>query len=257
MSAAKLAFRLCASSAVALCLAITPASSRMMSPAWQERASGQIKSGQVPSGFPVPSEAFKRLTGEWWQWAASIPVAGNPLLDSTGVDCMVGQRGSIWFLAANFGGGSTNRSCTIPKGKQLFFPVVNSVNIDTPNVCGQGSDRIPVADLRAFSAVLVDGAVDISVTLDGAPISKLARTRSEVFEVTLPEDNLFDAPCQNAGLGNVPAGVYSPAVDDGIYVLLRPLEIGSHTLNFKAENPGAGFNVDVTYLLNVVPVKLR
>jgi len=53
----------------------------------------------------------------------------------------------------------------------------------------------------------------------------------------------------------VPAGIYSPAVDDGFYVQLNPLKVGSHTLHFHAENPG--FVEDVTYNLTVVPVLLK
>jgi hypothetical protein len=52
-------------------------------------------------------------------------------------------------------------------------------------------------------------------------------------------------------------GIYSPGVDDGIYVRLNPLRVGAHTLRFHAENPSLGFSLDVTYLLDVVPVVRR
>lgn len=36
---------------------------------------------------------------------------------------MVGQHGSVWFLAGVFNSGApTVRSCAVPKGKALFFP---------------------------------------------------------------------------------------------------------------------------------------
>jgi hypothetical protein len=197
---------------------------------------------------------LENLTAQWWQWVLSIPVFENPLLDQTGEKCVVGQRGPVWFLAGSFGGGETTRSCSVPAGKRLFFPIVNSVNIDTPNVCGQGPERIPVAELRALSAAFVDGAVHVSVRLDGKLISDLTRIQSNVFEVTLPEENLFDEPC--TGLGGVPAGIYSPAVDDGIYALLEKLKKGEHELNFHAENPSQNFVLDVTYHLRVVPVRV-
>jgi hypothetical protein len=196
--------------------------------------------------------SFKQLSAEWWQWALSIPVSENPLLDETGEKCVVGQRGAVWFLAGTFGGGSTTRTCTVPEGKVLFFPVINSVNIDAPNVCGQGPERIPVAELRAASAAVIDGATNLFLGVDGEPIRNLQRVQSTVFEVALPEENLLDAPC--APFGGVPAGIYSPAVDDGFYVKLKPLEVGTHTLRFHAENPSAGFTLDVTYDLTVVPV---
>jgi hypothetical protein len=117
------------------------------------------------------ADDFKQLSAEWWQWTLSFPEAESPQLDATGERCTVGQRGSVWFLVGNFG-GTTTRSCTIPKGKTLFFPVINSVNVDTPNVCGQSSARIPVPDLRASSAAFVDGATSLSVEVDGDLVKK-------------------------------------------------------------------------------------
>ncbi len=201
------------------------------------------------------TEAFKKLSAEWWQWATSIPVPENPILDLTGEKCVVGQRGSVWFLAGNFGGGMTTRTCSLPEGKVLFFPVVNFVNIDAPNICGQGPEMIPVEELRAGPAEFIDGVTNLSVEVDNKPIRNLHRVRSGVFAVALPEDNIFDAPCANDG--GSPAGVLSPAIDDGFYVKLRPLDAGDHTLHIHAENPGEGFFLDVTYHLTVVPVVQR
>jgi hypothetical protein len=207
----------------------------------------------MPATRAWADDAFKKLSAEWWQWVLSIPASENPLLDTIGEKCMVGQRGSVWFLVGNGGGGTTARKCSVPEGNDLFFPVINSVNIDTPNVCGQDANRIPVADLRALSAAFVDGGENLRVDVDGEPVGALHRVQSKVFEVALPEANLFDDPC--AAVGGLPAGIYSPAVDDGFYVKLQPLAVGDHTVHIHAENPsGTGFLVDVTYDLTVVPV---
>jgi hypothetical protein len=40
------------------------------------------------------------LTGQWWQWAYSIPASQNPLADDTGDRCLIGQRGSWQALSA-------------------------------------------------------------------------------------------------------------------------------------------------------------
>jgi hypothetical protein len=198
---------------------------------------------------------LKDLTAQWWQWALSIPPAVNPMLDSTGVNCMVGQRDSVWFLAGGFFGGTAVRNCSVPQGMALFFPVINSIGINTPNVCGQiGS--LSVSDMRAANAGFINTAVNMSVQLDGRAVANLRRVQSFVFPVALPEDNVFDAPCSGAGLGNVPAGIFSPAVDEGFYVLLDPLAAGTHTLHFHAEAAG-GFSTDATYTLNVVPVSVK
>ena len=109
-----------------------------------------------------------------------------------------------------------------------------------------------VIDMRALSAAFIDGAANISVTVDGIG-KKWRRVRSQVFEIALPKDNVYVPLCARLP---VPPGVYSPAVDDGFYVLLDPLRVGNHTLHFHAENPSESpvFTEDVTYNLTVVQV---
>ncbi|WP_157270031.1 hypothetical protein [Azohydromonas aeria] len=189
---------------------------------------------------------YEQASAQWWQWALSIPNGVNPLADATGAHCMVGQRGPLWFLAGTFSGTAT-RHCSIPEGVALFFPVANSVQIDTPGVCGQ-TGRLTVAQMRANNAAFIDGITALSVTLDSRPVRQLRRVRSVPFASVLPADNVFLAPCS----GDSPAGVYAPSVDDGYYVKLPPLAPGQHVLQFTAANPGAGFNLNVSYVLTVV-----
>jgi hypothetical protein len=156
-------------------------------------------------------------------------------------------------LAGVFGQSPVTRTCAIPDGTLLFFPVINAVNINTPNVCGQDANNIPVATLRAQIAPMIEGATQLSVTVDTKEVTSLLhRLQSSVFAVALPEENVFDAPCSN--FGGAPAGIYSPAVADGLYVKLLPLPVGQHTLHFHAENLDADIMQDVTYNLTVVPV---
>lgn len=199
--------------------------------------------------------ADNALTAEWWQWALSIPTPENPLLDDNGDKCVVGQHGSAWFLAGHFNGSQVTRTCTVPTGSKIFFPVINSINFNTPNVCGQDGNAIPVRDLRSYSAGYINQVdkASISVTIDGTAISS-TRLQSPVFEVALPENNVFDTPCKAAKLGNVPAGIYSPAVDDGYYVTVNSLEQGTHKLHFQVKDFTGATLQDITYKLNVVRV---
>jgi hypothetical protein len=191
---------------------------------------------------------LSELSAQWWQWALSIPTAQNPQLDTTGANCMIGERGPVWFLAGVFGGGAATRSCSIPADTTLFFPVVNSVQINTPNVCGSGPGNVSVRDLRQAASAGLAGTT-FSVEMDGKPFNGIVRIQSDVFATVLPGDNVFDAPC--GGPGTVPAGIYSPSVDDGFYALLNSLKIGQHTLRIRAQGP---VPQDVTYQLTVVPV---
>jgi hypothetical protein len=78
------------------------------------------------------------------------------------------------------------------------------------------------------------------------------RIRSNVFSITVPENNLF----------GIDAGTYSPAIDDGFYVMLNPLGVGAHTVQFQGASGGCPliggpFSAIVTYELTVVPVTLH
>jgi hypothetical protein len=200
------------------------------------------------TAFADDDNQLSGLTAQWWQVMLSIPTTVNPLLDTTGADCMVGQRGPVWFLAGTFSTVATIRACSVPEGEWLFFPVVNYVNVNTPT-CGTGNQS--VADLRAQSAPFIDTATGLSVHLDGQQIKNVVRVKSVPFAVTLPSDNIFGASC-------LPAGSYSPTVDDGYYTLLPPLSLGKHTLHIQGQIPmSSGFTVDVTYNLTIVPVLLK
>jgi hypothetical protein len=205
-------------------------------------------------GAPPLSE----LTGQWWQWAQSIPFEQNPQLDSSGQYCMVGQRGAIWFLAGVSGGGPASRACSVPENNALFFPVINSFFNNTPSItpdCGQEGENYDVKKLISLIKPFIDAAQNLSVTVDGRALDKrqIQRVLSLPFPTWFPADNVF-GPVACNGLP-LPAGIYSPSMDDGYYVLLPPLKVGPHTLQFHAES--GTFLQDVTYHLTVVPVSLK
>ncbi|MGC2076986.1 MAG: hypothetical protein WA728_13325 [Xanthobacteraceae bacterium] len=214
----------------------------------------------VPLNMAIADEdggSLPALTAQWWQWALSIPTGQNPQLDPTGQYCMVGQRGSLWFLGGVFSGGPAERTCSVPEGITLFFPVINEVSINSPNVCGSGPENEAVKDLRQMSKAFIDAVplASVKVQVDGKK-APFRRVQSQVFAVALPNDNVFDAPC--GGPDTVPAGIYSPAVDDGYYVTLGSLKPGMvHTIHFQAEQPTQPLPTDVTYNLTVVPVSLK
>jgi hypothetical protein len=124
------------------------------------------------------------------------------------------------------------RSCTIPAGTPLFFPIVNTFLAD------EGT----VEQMRAALAEFIDSVVTMSVSIDGEPVENLETYRaiSPVFSITLPFDNIF----------GVPEGIYAPAVSDGYWLLLAPLPPGDHVIHFSATTSG-GFSLDITYNLTV------
>ena len=185
---------------------------------------------------------------EWWQWAVSLPAAANPLLDETGEQCATAQRGAVWFLAGVLSpSGVARRHCAaVPAGTALFFPML--IEWDTVQV----APPLTVAALRQLTSALVGGSTELAVTLDGVPLQnlQLLRFTSPAFSVTLPHNNLFEALGNSAGA----PGTYFPTVTAGVYVMLRPLAAGEHTLRLRGQ--GRSSALDITYQLTVVPLIL-
>ena len=103
-------------------------------------------------------ESYAQWAADWWNWALSIPAEINPAADPTGTNAAVGQHGPVWFLAGAVGSGplAVTRTVTIPEGKALFFPIVNTLWTTGPS---DPPTTIPdilnaLAGVTAFSASL-------------------------------------------------------------------------------------------------------
>lgn len=195
------------------------------------------------------NDEWGALTAEWWQWALSIPAVSNPVADTNGASCMVGQRGPTWFLAGTSNSTPTVRTCTVPANSPLFFPVINTAFVDTPD-CGQDGKSYTVEEMRAILGPIIDGATGISATLNNRSIKSVRRVKSKVFAAALPANSLWDPPGTSC---LKPGKIYSPSVDDGYYVRLRGLPEGQHHLEFRGMFAD-GFSIDVVYTLNAVKV---
>jgi len=184
------------------------------------------------------ANSYGKLTGRWFQWVGSIPVSENPLFASGEFDASIGQQGSVWFLTGTTGGSAT-RSCIIPRGKALFFPLVNAFFLNGPG------ESFTVPEKRAALAEIFDLACELTCTLDGSPIvysRKITRVQSPPFSYQAGEDDVTGYP---AGT------VDEEAIADGYWVLLPPLAPGEHVLHLHGALCGLGFSVDVTYNLTV------
>lgn len=79
-----------------------------------------------------PTQSVQGLTQAewsraWWQWAGSFEKGESPISDLTGALCGLRQSGPVWFLAGTYGSRRAVRTCKVPQGKYLFFPLVNSL----------------------------------------------------------------------------------------------------------------------------------
>jgi hypothetical protein len=202
------------------------------------------RDGVLPPHREHFGTTYADLAGEWWIWAGQFPLADNPILEDGDVDCSRGQEGKIWFLAGNFGGGFGEanpavRTCRIPSGKALFFPIANSlfwVPDDGPTV--EDARRLANNQVNTFTALDVD--------IDGVAVQDpfAYRAQSPPGGFSLP----FGPLLADFGYGPDP-DPRGPAVADGYWILVSPLARGDHEIHITSSAPG--FTLDVTYLVTV------
>lgn len=188
--------------------------------------------------------SYEQWEVEWWQWSMRVPAARDPIRDTTGEHCAEGQHGPVWFLAGTWG-GAVRRECTIPRGKALYFPVVNQIWVqmltDPPST---------LREMREYTREAVRG-VRMSATIDGREVLGLTRYYEEtpVFSAMFGADNSWGVTAENC-----PARrgmfVCNESVDAGYSLFLYPLPPGDHTIHFDATMTN-GFALDVTYTLHV------
>lgn len=212
------------------------------------------KPGVYPRDSVVFGGTYSSWAAAWQQWADAIPAKEHPLFDTA--DCSKGQSGPVWFLGGKFcrvddtecAKKPAVRSCTVPQGTALFFPVVNFGCLNGEAEAGYCGDKAVVTEMRTFIGDAIGKTTDLQVTVDGARLRgdlHEYRVQSPVYTAILPEGNLLEAVGEK-----INPGAYW-GVDDGVYILLEPLPPGDHVLNFKGTFPQYGFTLDFTYNLSV------
>ena len=197
-------------------------------------------------GVIPPQASFRGLTyGEWaaawWQATFATPGEGanHPL--STG-GAIEGREGVVFLIGSPRPAGSPRVSltATIPSGTPLFLPVITaecSVYEDPPF---HGDDE---PSLRTCATGLVDFVSDVSVNIDGRPVTA-HRVASPLFEWgPLPAANYFAAP----------TGTTSDSVADGYFVMVPPLGVGVHRIQGTASVAAFGLEVDAEWVITVEP----
>src|SRR5262245_16638557 len=199
-----------------------------------------VAANSNPTVFPPGSNPYGASYGEWsarwWQWAFSIPVAIHPLFDNG--PCDVNQAGPVFFIGGSFTGLPATRSCTVPAGEALFFPVVNAEcsNVEPPPFFGADE-----AAMRACARSFIDGVNVLNVTIDGRSVDDIRssyRADSPLYSFSAPAGGLFG-----------PDPVTGMSVSDGYWIFLAPLSAGTHSIHLEAPE----FGQDVTYNLTVRP----
>jgi hypothetical protein len=185
----------------------------------------------VPPGESVAGKTQREWSVAWWQWAGSFAYEESPVADRVGSKCAAKQAGEVWFLAGTYGTRRTVRTCKVPAGKHLFFPLINTMvtaRVGAVSDCGSLA-RTAAAMTQDVSALVLD--------VDGKRFEGLERHRQV-------SDGCFDVLARSdSGTGGVQGAA------NGYYVMLRPLRSGTYVVNFGGVLPSV--LQAVTYTLQV------
>jgi len=185
--------------------------------------------GVIPPNAKPYGMSYGEWSAKWWTWVFTIPTSINPNLDPA-ADCSNGQLGPVWFLPAVIGGGTLTRSCKVPAGKALLFPVLSSlVNYPCPFPNYEPAPGQSLKDFLTETAKTFDDnfITDLEVEVDGVPLRNLFRYRATSDLFYFAEDPSIIAldPCFT--------GLPQPFVADGYWIMLAPLSVGNHTIHIR------------------------
>ncbi len=224
----------------------------------------------VPINSTVGGQTYGQWSAEWWHRAFAVTSFETCALMNQPEPNQA--NGPVFFLAGTTGGPAT-RTCTIPAGKFIMFPIFNvewskaealaqqppTGGCVLPGVVPSGTED---AALRACAKAQADHALRPDATLeadvDGTQLRNLTTFRAASpfppFSFTTVEGNPFGL-CPAIS----PCPLTSQAVADGYWIILRPLSLGQHTIHFAATVPFPEINftlqTETTYTLIVQPPK--
>jgi hypothetical protein len=169
---------------------------------------------------------------DWANWLSSLVPDEHPIFDTA--DCSFRQpAGNVWFLGGTFKVttdvdddsvfiGTAERDCSVPYGKALFFPVLNTG-------CNELEDNTTGVGLIECTGGVED-ITFVEVIVDGTPVSNIWDYRY------ISEPNIYPLgpfPVNNIYNDTSYGGITTNGVQQGYYMMLKPLPVGHHTLSIR------------------------
>jgi hypothetical protein len=160
--------------------------------------------------------------------------------------------GEVWFLAGAFTSDPIVRSCDVPVGKSLFFPLINIVYGAWLSDPPETQTEAYVRAAGSFAGNCTE-PIQVSAKIDGLQVGKPKQystgpsgSQSPIFVIQMPPGNVVGDE------KTVPELVEIPSAEEGYYLFVWPLKTGKHTIHWEASGCLPGFKQNITYNLNVV-----
>lgn len=209
-----------------------------------------VAAGLLDPGVMVAGKSQNAWAEQWWRWAANIPAASNPVLDTTGEFSYLGDQGDVFFLAGVFfGGDPIHRTVTVRRNQFLFFPLLNAITWD---------EYSAYDDFERDLIETVGEVSDLFASLDGVSYGSRdhllgwLQQSPENFELEILEGGFFWEAGETPGIRE--------AQQRGYYLTIAPLSVGTYVLNFGGRSQPSGAYADwdpniqnITYTIRVVP----
>ena len=235
------------------CVAIDGATAQSKTPLRIVPKKPNMRNPSAPLIAQIDSKPGGKTYGHWaaqWaQWAIGSPAATNPIFDPDGQYCALRQVDDVWFLAGANSSDPVVRQCSIPAGKSLFFPLIN-------NYYGAWLNDLP-EETRTEEFVRAKASCSlpatISASIDGRKVLRPTQyftgasgSESPIFNVQLPPGNIW-----SDDVSVIPELLNHPSAEQGYYLFIKPLPIGTHTIQWTASGCSPGQKQNVTYHITV------
>ena len=199
------------------------------SPWHYARDSNDVATWLVPAYEKVADKDPRGLAEVFWQWLTSLPPSKNPALDRSGQFCSEGQQGSLWFLSGAAAADRIERTCTVPFGTNIVVPVISA--------------KFPSKDLATCK--------ETTKLTKLSPYS-LHETFIEINGVRFDRLQGYAASFSDCGESTEEGKpVAKNPVWLGMWVPLRPLPRGEHTIRFGGRINALNVERQVTYKIAV------
>lgn len=199
--------------------------------------------------FPADSRpygmSYAEWSAEWWEFTLRVPNF-DPVAEGHAPNCRPSDDPRVWFLVGIFNPDASRAiECVLPAGAALFLPVLNvgCSSVEAPPFFA------PTAETqRACATALFANTTDIRAAIDGRPIADPL-----AFRVVSPQFAIAPLPADNR-LG-VTAGLSGTGVADGVYLMVRPLRRGVHTIDIAGRFTEPDFTLATRIRVVVGPKK--
>lgn len=183
-------------------------------------------------------EPYNVWISKWMQWNVNIPLEGHPRDSYSPEKCHENQGGPVWYLP-DILAGKEDRTCFIPSGKGILFP------ISTGACWNDGNPQFMTETELKKCAMEGNDYLHFNAYLNDTKLTDLKddRVQSPAFNITIPRESYTRySVSETGGIGECevcPFGNFTAFVD-GYFIFLKPLQKGVYDISFSyttVENP--------------------